>query len=538
MNSTATEKNPERPDTDTVETKSNTASHEAAYPPPQQTGQSEPPPWAATATMEPAPPWWKNPTAVGGMVALVALMLVVIFLLPSWVSSPGQTTNTPEPASTPKTSAEAAASVAAKGPAESPWSEAQLAKQRREAQDILAKLLDKQRLLEKRQVNQWNQEGFEGAMASAAIGDEHYRQRAFETAKASYRTALSQFDALLAQSDVVLEENLNLGLEALNVHDAEQALKHLSLALAVNPAHNETKAAMVKAQALQEILPLITQSKQLQEQRELDLAMEQLVSAEKLDPTSDLVRDAKSALKQRITDRDFAKAMSSGYSALDQQQLSTAGKHFQRALKLKPQATDAKAALKQTQNQSTQNAINAQLQQARAFEDNEQWQEALTAYRAALNIDGNIVTAKVGEISAKARLTLDKQLQGYIDEPLRLSAPNVHQQASKTLNEAKAIPNKGERISTQITGLTIALIKAQTPITVQLRSDNITNVTLYRVGKLGIFSEHTMELKPGAYTLVGTRKGYRDVRKDITINAGGSPPIITIQCEERIASAG
>jgi hypothetical protein len=69
---------------------------------------------------------------------------------------------------------------------------------------------------------------------------------------------------------------------------------------------------------------------------------------------------------------------------------------------------------------------------------------------------------------------------------------------------------------------------------VRLTSDELTTVTLYRVGTLGAFSSRDVELRPGTYTVIGSRDGYRDVRETFTVRPGGSLPPINVICLEPI----
>jgi hypothetical protein len=69
---------------------------------------------------------------------------------------------------------------------------------------------------------------------------------------------------------------------------------------------------------------------------------------------------------------------------------------------------------------------------------------------------------------------------------------------------------------------------------VALRSDAQTDVVVYKVAKLGKFNQHELALRPGAYTAVGSRIGYRDVRVDFTVKPEGPPPALTIACTEAI----
>ena len=43
-----------------------------------------------------------------------------------------------------------------------------------------------------------------------------------------------------------------------------------------------------------------------------------------------------------------------------------------------------------------------------------------------------------------------------------------------------------------------------------------TEVSIYRVGRLGAFDRKDVELLPGRYTVVGMRAGFRDVRRELT----------------------
>jgi len=78
------------------------------------------------------------------------------------------------------------------------------------------------------------------------------------------------------------------------------------------------------------------------------------------------------------------------------------------------------------------------------------------------------------------------------------------------------------------------LDQASTPVSVTLRSDNLTAVTVYRVGELGNFTERALQLKPGRYVVVGTRSGYRDVRRELNVAPGAAPAVLSIQCVDPI----
>ena len=96
------------------------------------------------------------------------------------------------------------------------------------------------------------------------------------------------------------------------------------------------------------------------------------------------------------------------------------------------------------------------------------------------------------------------------------------------------IPAPGPVLRAQIERLDAQLKIAAQPVTVQFESDNQTSVVIYKVGTLGMFSNRALELRPGPYVVVGTRDGYRDVRRNIRVDPAGNMPPVVIRCEETI----
>jgi hypothetical protein len=110
----------------------------------------------------------------------------------------------------------------------------------------------------------------------------------------------------------------------------------------------------------------------------------------------------------------------------------------------------------------------------------------------------------------------------------------VRAAARDTLARAGNISNAGPVLQKQLATLKDWIARADVPVSVALQSDNVTQVTIYRVGQLGTFAERSLELVPGSYTVVGTRPGYRDVRREINVRPGAASEPVVIRCEDRI----
>jgi hypothetical protein len=106
--------------------------------------------------------------------------------------------------------------------------------------------------------------------------------------------------------------------------------------------------------------------------------------------------------------------------------------------------------------------------------------------------------------------------------------------AEQLLVELRQVAPQGPRLQSQIATLDRMVQNAQTTVVVTLTSDDQTEVTVYRVGRLGQFLSRTLELRPGAYTVTGARDGYKDVRHTIRIRPGQGPTQVAVQCTEKI----
>ncbi len=102
------------------------------------------------------------------------------------------------------------------------------------------------------------------------------------------------------------------------------------------------------------------------------------------------------------------------------------------------------------------------------------------------------------------------------------------------LAQARQISPRGPVLAGQIEQLQSLLDQANTPVNITLRSDEQTEVIVYKVARLGRFQQRELTLRPGTYTAVGTRNGYRDVRHSFTVSHDRAPPPLTIACVEPI----
>jgi len=236
----------------------------------------------------------------------------------------------------------------------------------------------------------------------------------------------------------------------------------------------------------------------------------------------------------RTTDEAFTQAMSEGMAALEHGDYRGALGAFQRANKIRPGAHQTADGRAQAEEGLKLQAIEGRREKALASEKLERWREAAAQYQAVLELDPTIRFAQDGKVRSLERAELSEGIEFHLKNPSRLSDDNVLAEASSLLTAASRIESAGPRLSRQRTELEALIAKASKPVLVVLESDNLTDVTLYKKGRLGKLTHRELRLRPGTYTVVGSRRGYKDVRRRLVVEAEADGKIFEVRCEEKI----
>jgi serine/threonine protein kinase len=245
-------------------------------------------------------------------------------------------------------------------------------------------------------------------------------------------------------------------------------------------------------------------------------------------------RGGSSGAATAFGDDAYAKAAGEGFAALGAGQREKARLAFERARALRPDGPEAQEGLRRVGAVHNGRALALRRAEAEDLEDEEHWQDALDAYDAVLQQDASLAWAEEGRARAGARLQLGDSLQALIDHPDRLANARVRNEAATLLQTAEEQPTVGPVLRAQITRLTSLLPALDKPVRLSLVSDNLTQVTISSVGSFGSFARRDIELKPGRYTVIGTRDGYREVRRDITVSPGEEYLTVNVSCSEPI----
>jgi tetratricopeptide (TPR) repeat protein len=259
-----------------------------------------------------------------------------------------------------------------------------------------------------------------------------------------------------------------------------------------------------------------------------------IVEAPQPGSKSDEARRGPDRDRTKTLEEQFQRHMSIGLTAYHEGNYPLARSELTKARELKPDAQEVAGALAQVEAAIRLQSIGDFKAGAAEAEAAEEWGKASDLYDAALKLDHTLQFAVQGRDRTLERIEMDKRLQFYLQKPEALESDEYLARASELLNRAEGIDPKGPRLNHQVETFRRLLKEAQNPIKVTFISDNLTEVSVYRVGKLGRFTARDLLLRPGKYTIVGTRDGYKDVRQEIIVKPGGASLRVDIACREEV----
>lgn len=493
--------------------------------------------------------WWQSQfklmLLVFALLGSAALLFIVLSPEPS-----STTKNVRVEVSGESVSGESVPDVSRNTEAVSPFSQSQIDQARADSQDILAELLDIQKMLKNKQVDDWALQDYESALKEAELGDELYSQKDYPGAIAKYRSSLDSLEAIEQRLPEEVTRTVALGNGAIEEGKSDLANQYFESALQLDRNNIPALQGLDRVKTLDQVLSLIAIAADLElsfvnkdDLTDLQAAKTNLQAALDMDASTQSAIDGLARLDTLEQDKLYRDAMSAAYANLFARKYTSARSGFSTALKHKPDDQVATAGLRQALASDKRTSLSSLLTAARRFEAQEEWASALSNYQTVLQRDRNQVSAKVGQIRSQARLELDRNLKRVLSDPLILAKQTNKAEAQDILSQARAIKSKGPGLEAQVNELQTVLNNADVTIKVAFQSDLATEVSLKKEGakriNLGRFKSKKMALKPGRYVLIGTRLGFRDVRKEVELRVGSTNEVLSfnIICQQALVAS-
>ncbi|HTX23392.1 MAG TPA: protein kinase [Steroidobacteraceae bacterium] len=306
-------------------------------------------------------------------------------------------------------------------------------------------------------------------------------------AKREWNEAELALDRVERHAPGALAAQLYAGERALQAGQTAAARRAFELAYRIDPEDQDAERGLQRVRALDGVLPLLADGFRAEAARDYSRAAQDYGQALALDPKNNSARTGLRRANAALGADNYAMAVGAGFAALGAGRLGEAREAFMKALAVNHRGREALAGLERVNAAVRSRGLAELRSRAAALESEGRWAEALQDYNAALRLDPTLSFAQQGRVRAMTELDLTSR-----------------------------VPTNGKTVH-------LALV-----------SDNETEVEIPQIGSFGTFAKREIDLKPGKYTVIGTRAGYRAVRRDVTIEPGEDAQTISVRCEEPI----
>ena len=383
----------------------------------------------------------------------------------------------------------------------------------------------------------WDPNALAQINQEAMAADDAYRAGEAQTALALYTQLLATVTELEAGLPDRRAENLAQAQQALSEADDRNALKFWEIAAQLNPQMTEVQATWQAVQQLPTIAALMSEADIAERAGQVEAANTILREATALFPDWAPSQKAATRIQQILIRKQFQSSMSLGFTALSEGSYDAAIRAFERATSIDPNASAAQDGLEQVRQAQLKEQIQALFIEAQEAETQGRWLDAKAAYEATRSLAPNLtdLTARIETIDA--RIALAAALTQILADPARLQSDTELNQARDLAITISQLPPPVGDLQASLPVLTRMLSHARRALTLTLTSDGQTTVTVLRLGqdgRLGQIMETKLTLFPGRYVVTGSRRGYKDVRHELTLSSDTPNPTLTVVCDEPI----
>ena len=414
-----------------------------------------------------------------------------------------------------------------------PFRDSQLERAQDTAQDIIDEFTEYQDVIEK---NQYGTEAhlkrYSEILDRANNGDLLFGERKFDESTKEYELALEEIKQLLDNMSTEYAHWFEQGVAALEDRDYETSVHALTRAQAIEPLNEEVQARLDRVNLLPQVNELIRESERAKLKEEWTEALGFLDELVQLDPLTKGITERREEILEHITTQSLRDALTEGHEQLAVENYDAAEQTFNRILVDYPDNVAAKTGLEQVGRARLNAAIEALRIAAEEKENELDMRGALKIYEEALNLDSSLQFANEGRQRVFEIISVINAMNLTMQDPDALSADDTYDEAKKNLETAKTHRGHSAEYDALLSRFTNLVEYAGSQLLVVLISDDETEVTLTTSHRIGSFQRHELSLRPGRYTLHGSRDGWVDVRKTFVVERDMEP--VSILCEEQI----
>lgn len=358
---------------------------------------------------------------------------------------------------------------------------------------------------------------------------------------ADYAGALSYIEELtqLAQAMIVdsqqqFEAAFSNAQKAYDADSYSDARLHIANALMLNNQSEEAATLSGKIDSLPDILLLLEQANtaRVENNKEKELSLiEEII---KLVPERESAVERERVLVEIINRKKFMLNITQSYKAIEQGNAGRAKQRLIAAKKIYPdrrEIGDVTIAIQELEKKQRLEKYQQAAQTAIASDD---WVTAKQQLELALRerVDDKLI--QISLANATMIITLINEIDQHIDNPYRLSNKLVASKAKARIVDAKPFIDISPLLNKKTETLSHLIESMNKKVSVEVISDNLTNIIVRGVGVVGIIQSKTIQLTPGRYKFEGKREGFKSKLIDVLISYDKTSYQLKVICDEPI----
>lgn len=339
---------------------------------------------------------------------------------------------------------------------------------------------------------------------------------------------------IAAEKDKTYNDNVLKARSFLQNDRYEEAKLVIEKALIIDPQSTECLEIKEQITKLPRILSLLDEAEVARNENNPQKEYELLQQVALIAPhrQESLVR--LKMLTEIIKQESFEDHISAAFNALEKKLSQEAETHLFAARKIDPERRELQLLTEQLKALKSRLRVENSVKEAELAIRRDDWQEARNFLAKAASYAPKNRSVAESLNRADSILSLIAALDHYLNTPYRLADIKVQRAAELALEKTEAFSTFSFTVKDKADQLRQVLLKMNRPVDVTIGSDNKTSIVVRSVGKVGLVTEKTIQLRPGNYIFEGVRPGFRSKLVQVFIPMDEVSFSVRIVCDEPI----
>ncbi|MCZ6671675.1 MAG: tetratricopeptide repeat protein [Verrucomicrobia bacterium] len=377
-------------------------------------------------------------------------------------------------------------------------------------------------------------EDYNSVQSNLIESDQLLQEGQFQKAITSLEESEAALKTIFDAAEQQFREAIRKGLNALNSGDGDTATEHLMVAQSLRSKDSFVAQQLERAKVINRVYEHFNKGKEYEQQGLFSLARVDYQKALELDPDSVNINTRLQAINQTLNRDLFDTALAAGFEALSAGNGDAAVQDLEKATALMPGDSKARAALADARELQRRQLVDRLMAIGQKALKNQEWIVAKSAFQEALDYEPTSQQAQDGLATAEEQIAREERLRQFLLEAETFERNGEFEKALIVLREGRQVADPSGVVSEKIQLLESILEEQSKPQIVKIISDSMTEIEVYKVGKFEPSQELNLKLRPGEYTIVGSRLMYRDVRYSLVVKVGEAPDPIEVICQEKL----